>query len=64
MNWHESVMDLEISFQCIKRQILSHRVNWPEFFNIFYYHYEKTLKPQKLFYFLPENETASVNVKS
>lgn len=35
MNWHESVMDLEISFQCIKRQILSHRVNWPDFFNIF-----------------------------
>ena len=42
MNWHEYVMDLEFSFQCIRRQILSHSVNWPEICNIFMDHYEKT----------------------
>ena len=65
MNWHEYVMDLEFSFQCIKRQILSHRVNWPEFCNIFIImKKQKLLKPQKSLHFLPENEPDSVNVKS
>lgn len=51
MNWHESVMDLEISFQCIKRQILSHRVNWPELFQYLLTSIWKNLKITKIILF-------------
>ena len=66
MNWHEYVMDLEFSFQCIKRQILSHRVNWPEFCNIFIIikKKQKLLKTTIIIILSAWYEPDSMNVKS